>query len=667
MSQQFKLKAEFQPAGDQIQAIAQLCEQQKELTRQESVLLGVTGSGKTFTMANVIQNLQRPALILAHNKTLAAQLYQEFKEFFPDNAVEYFVSYYDYYQPEAYIARTDTYIEKDCAINDEIDKLRLRATRSLIERRDVIVVASVSAIYGIGSPKFYRDMHLALNCDQEIDPQEVIEHLVEMQYTRNDFELNRALFRVRGDVIDIIPTEDDTIAYRICFLGDSIESIEKIDPLTGRHLEKLDSVTIFPNSHYVVPQNIREKAFDTIRQELNERVDELRKEEKILEVERLLQRTRNDLEMIEEIGFCKGIENYSRHFSGRKAGDPPPCLLDYFPKDFLFFIDESHQTLPQIRAMYHGDLSRKKALVNFGFRLPSAYDNRPLKFEEVEPFFNHAVYVSATPAPWEIDVSNHSIVEQIIRPTGLIDPIVEVRKASYQVENVIYEIQEVVKRKGRVLVTTLTKKLAELLNNHLLDRGIASKYLHSDVKTLDRILIIDDLRQGKVDVIVGINLLREGLDIPEVELVAILDGDKEGFLRSSTALIQTCGRAARNVNGRVIIYADKMTNSIQKTLDETNRRRKLQQDYNQEHQITPKTIYKKNSKVVEEVLKMRKASSQSRSKTGKVATPEQVEKQISFYQKKMLKAAKEHRYEEAAELRDQLHYWKSVDLTIYTD
>ena len=666
MSQQFNLSSSFKPSGDQGPAIDKLCDQLGSPGRQQSVLLGVTGSGKTFTMANVIQKLQKPALILAHNKTLAAQLYQEFKEFFPNNAVEYFVSYYDYYQPEAYIARTDTYIEKDCAINDEIDKLRLRATSSLIQRQDVIVVASVSAIYGIGSPNFYKEMHVSLSVDQEMPLDELLERLVEMQYSRNDFELSRALFRVRGDVVDIIPTEDDTIAYRICFFGDSIESIQKIDPLTGRLIETLSSVTIFPSSHHVVPQEVREQAFESIRSELNERVDILRSQEKLLEVERLLQRTNNDLEMIQEVGFCKGIENYSRHFSGRKPGTPPPCLLDYFPEDFLLFVDESHQTLPQIRAMYHGDLSRKKTLVEFGFRLPSAYDNRPLKFEEVVPFFNKAIYVSATPGPWELEQTNHSIVEQIIRPTGLIDPPIEVREASFQVENVIHEIQQVVKKKGRVLVTTLTKKLAELLNNHLLDRGIASKYLHSDVKTLDRILIIDDLKQGKVDVIVGINLLREGLDIPEVELVAILDGDKEGFLRSTTALIQTCGRAARNANGKVIIYADKITGSIQRTLDETSRRRLLQMEYNQKHNIIPKTIFKKSSAVVQEILNMRKSSSKGRKQLGNIVSTDQVEKQIQFYHKKMLKAAKEHKYEEAAEYRDQLNYWKNIDLATFS-
>ncbi|HEV7736055.1 MAG TPA: excinuclease ABC subunit UvrB, partial [Chlamydiales bacterium] len=580
----FKLKSEFQPAGDQPEAIARLTAGVQS-GKKSQVLLGITGSGKTFTMASVIERTQKPAIILAHNKTLAAQLYQEFKAFFPDNAVEYFVSYYDYYQPEAYIARTDTYIEKDLAINDRIEKMRLSATRSLIERPDVIIVASVSCIYGLGTPEYYSQMLLKLSVNQQVRRDDVLLHLVEMHYERSDYDLMRATFRARGDVLEIVPAYEDDLAYRIEFFGDEIERISKIDPLTGKVRERIDTITIFPGSHYVTPENIRYDAMQTIRAELQERISFFEQENRLVEAQRIKERTRYDLEMIREIGFCKGIENYSRHFSKRFPGDPPPCLLDYFPKDFLFFIDESHQTLPQLHAMYNGDRSRKQTLIEFGFRLPSAFDNRPLKFEETYAKFKQVIYVSATPGNWEIEQAEGDLVQQIIRPTGLLDPEITIRPAEGQIDDCLEEIRLETERGARVLVTTLTKKLSEDLSKYLNEIGVKAKYIHSDIDTLERMQIIKALRLGTFDVLVGINLLREGLDIPEVALVVILDADKEGFLRSETALIQTCGRAARNVRGRVIMYANKETQSIRKALDITSQRRLLQMAYNEKHGI----------------------------------------------------------------------------------
>ncbi len=563
------------PCGDQPGAIEKLVTG-LEQKKKAQVLLGVTGSGKTFTMANVIARVNRPTLIIAHNKTLAAQLYQEFKAFFPENAVEYFVSYYDYYQPEAYIARTDTYIEKDLAINDQIDRMRLSATRSLIEREDVIIVASVSCIYGLGLPEYYSQMLLSLAVGQKRRRDEVLLHLVEMHYKRNDFDLMRATFRGRGDVLEVMPAYEESLGYRIEFFGDEIERLSEIDPLTGRVKRRLETITIYPGSHHVTPESVRLNALETIRAELKERIAFFEKENQLVEMQRIRQRTFYDLEMIKEIGFCKGIENYSRHFSGRLPGDPPPCLLDYFPEDFLIFIDESHQTLPQLHAMYNGDRARKESLVTFGFRLPSAFDNRPLKFEESYRKFKQVVYVSATPGEWEVHEAHGDVAEQIIRPTGLLDPMIEVRPATNQIDDCLEQIRLETEKNARVLVTTLTKKLSEDLTKYLNEIGVRAKYLHSDIETLERVQILNDLRKGLFDVLVGINLLREGLDLPEVSLVCILDADKEGFLRSYTALIQTCGRAARNVHGRVIMYADRMTPSITKTIEVTGQRRSVQ-------------------------------------------------------------------------------------------
>ena len=598
MEKNFKLHTEFEPQGDQPQAIEKLTEGLL-LGKRSQVLLGITGSGKTFTMANVIAKVQRPALILAHNKTLAAQLYQEFKSFFPENAVEYFVSYYDYYQPEAYVARTDTFIEKDMSINDKIDKMRLSATRSLLERSDVIIVASISCIYGLGSPEYYRGMNLTVSVGQERRRDDLLLHLVEMQYKRNDYEFIRATFRVRGDILDIYPAYEEDLAIRIEMFGDEIEQISEIDPLTGKIKRRIPSITIYPSSHHVTPEEVRWRAIQTIRAELEERKQFYEKEKKLLELERIQQRTMYDLEMLKEVGTCKGIENYSRHFSMRNPGDPPPCLLDYFPSNFLLFIDESHQTLPQLHAMCNGDRARKQSLVDFGFRLPSAYDNRPLNFDEAYGRIHQVIYVSATPGPWEVIDSGGEIVEQVIRPTGLLDPVIEVRPATGQVDDCLAEIRAHVSKGGRVLVTTLTKRLSEELTNYLNDLDVKAKYLHSDIDTLERVQIIRELREGGFDVLVGINLLREGLDIPEVSLVAILDADKEGFLRSETSLIQTCGRAARNVEGRVIMYADRITKSIKRTLEITEARRANQEEYNRKHGITPKTVKRDISVLVE--------------------------------------------------------------------
>ena len=658
----FELATDFTPKGDQPKAIDALS---RGITSEKKaqVLLGITGSGKTFTMASVINKVQRPALILAHNKTLAAQLYQEFKSFFPKNAVEYFVSYYDYYQPEAYIARTDTYIEKDLAINDQIDRMRHSATRSLIERQDVIIVSSVSCIYGLGIPEYYAQMQLKLSVGEEAKRDDVLLHLVEMHYKRNDFDLIRATFRARGDVLEIMPSYEEQIAYRIEFFGNEIDRISEIDPLTGRVRKRLEKVSIFPGSHHVTPEDVRHAAVDTIKQELKLRMELYEKENRLIELQRIKERTSYDLEMMKEMGFCKGIENYSRHFSKRQAGEPPPCLLDYFPKDFLIFVDESHQTLPQIHAMHNGDRARKESLVDFGFRLPSAFDNRPLKFEEFYKRIHQVVYVSATPGPWELQEAQGDVVEQIIRPTGLLDPLIEIRPATNQVDDCLEEIRIETEKGSRILVTTLTKKLSEDLSKYLSEIGVKAKYLHSDIDTLERVQIIKDLRLGIFDVLVGINLLREGLDIPEVSLVAILDADKEGFLRSETALIQTCGRAARNVRGRVIMYADKITKSIQKTLDVTTTRRKIQEEYNKEHGITPRTVRKEKLEDLVETFGGEIASPKERTEERvHHYTAAEVEKKIKEIEVEMRKAAKELRFEDAARFRDLLRHYQGMQI-----
>jgi excinuclease ABC subunit B len=587
----FELATPFQPMGDQPAAIEKLVEGLKE-KKESQVLLGVTGSGKTFTMANVIARVNKPTLILSHNKTLAAQLFSEFREFFPNNAVEYFVSYYDYYQPEAYIPSTDTYIEKDSQINDEIDKLRHSATRSLLERNDVIIVSSISCIYGLGSPEAYEGLLLYLEVGREIKRQEMLKKLVEIQYKRNDVDFHRGTFRVRGDVVEIFPAYEEERAIRIEFFGDEIESISEIDPLRGIRIQKLPRITLYPASHYVTTADNRKRAIESIRIELRERLQELNSLGKIVEAQRLSQRTLFDLEMMEELGYCQGVENYSRHLTGRGPGQPPPTLLEYFPKDWLLIVDESHVSVPQIGGMYRGDRARKSSLVEHGFRLPSALDNRPLSFEEWEATLNQTLYVSATPGDYELNKTGGEVVEQVIRPTGLLDPVVEIRSASKQVDDLLVEIRKRAERNERVLVTTLTKKLAEDLTRFYREQGVRVKYLHSDIDTLERIEIIRELRMGTFDVLIGINLLREGLDIPEVSLVAILDADKEGFLRGFRSLIQTIGRAARNADGYVILYADRITDSMRRAIDETSRRRKIQQEYNEQHGITPKTIEK---------------------------------------------------------------------------
>ncbi len=665
----FKLHTEYEPKGDQPEAIEALTKGVLSGSKAQ-VLLGVTGSGKTFTMANVVNRVQKPTLVMAHNKTLAAQLYQEFSTFFPENAVEYFVSYYDYYQPEAYIARTDTFIEKDMSINDKIDKMRLSATRSLLERDDVLIVASVSCIYGLGMPEYWRQMRLKLLVGQEYRRDELLLHLVELQYKRNDFDFARSTFRVRGDILDIYPAYEEDLGIRLEFFGDELERISEIDPLTGRLLKRIEEVTIYPSSHHVTPEEVRENALVTIKEELGERKKYFEDENKLIEHQRIHQRTMYDLEMIREIGFCKGIENYSRHFSDRGPGSPPPCLIDYFPDDFLLIVDESHQSVPQVRAMYNGDRARKNSLVDFGFRLPSAYDNRPLKFDEWYGKQHQTVYVSATPAEWEIQEAGGVIVEQVIRPTGLLDPKIEVRPAEGQVDDCLEDIRQHTSRGGRVLVTTLTKRLAEDLSNYLLDLGVKAKYLHSDIDTIERMQIIRDLRKGEFDVLVGINLLREGLDIPEVSLVSILDADKEGFLRSETALTQTCGRAARNVEGRVVMYADKMTGSIERTIAVTEARRAHQEAYNKEHGITPTTIKRDISPLMQE-LDEEAAYSHGESKVGKAAedkheylTPAEIRSKIDHNVKEMNLAAKELRFEDAAHHRDLVRHYEQLEITL---
>ncbi|MCQ2522774.1 MAG: excinuclease ABC subunit UvrB [Lachnospiraceae bacterium] len=647
----FKLHSEFKPTGDQPQAIEELVKGFKEGNQCET-LLGVTGSGKTFTMANVIAALNKPTIILAHNKTLAAQLYSEFKEFFPENAVEYFVSYYDYYQPEAYIAQTDTYIEKDSSINDEIDRLRLSATAALMERKDVIIIASVSCIYGLGSPEEFKAMAVSLRHGQEISREEVVHQLIDIQYQRNDMNLERNCFRVRGDVIEISPSHEADYIVRVEFFGDEIDRISEVDPLTGRVYRNLEHSMIFPASHYVVNNAALMRACNAIEEEMHEQVKFFKSENKLIEAQRISERVNLDMEMLRETGFCSGIENYSRHLAGLQPGEPPHCLLDYFDGEFLMIVDESHITLPQVRGMYAGDRSRKTNLVEYGFRLPSALDNRPLNFEEFESRIDQILFVSATPGEYEAD-HELSRAEQVIRPTGLLDPPVEVRPVEGQIDDLIGEIRKETKRGFKILVTTLTKKMAEDLTNYLKEAGIRVKYLHSDIDTLERSEIIRDMRLDLFDVLVGINLLREGLDIPEISLVAVLDADKEGFLRSATSLIQTVGRAARNSEGHVIMYADKITDSMKQCIDETNRRRKIQMDYNEANDITPTTI----KKAVRDVIRISSIDSGMDVKFDKDVesmSKAEIEKQIDEVTKKMKKAAAELNFEAAVELRDRM-------------
>ncbi len=645
----FVIKSDMKPQGDQPQAIEQLSEGIRK-GKKDQTLLGITGSGKTFTMANVIERVQKPTLVLAHNKTLAAQLCNEFREIFPDNAVEYFVSYYDYYQPEAYVPSSDTYIEKDASINDEIDKLRHSATSALFERRDVIVVSSVSCIYGLGNPKEYRDLTLSLRPGMVKDRNEVLKKLVDIQYERNDVNFIRGTFRVRGDVVEIFPANSSERAIRVEFFGDEIDRITEIDTVTGEILGYLSHAAIFPASHYASSREHIENAIGSIEKDLEEQVARFREQDKLLEAQRLLQRTNFDIEMMREIGYCNGIENYSRYMDGRSPGEPPYTLLDYFPKDFLLFADESHVTLPQVRAMYAGDRSRKETLVDYGFRLPAAFDNRPLKFEEFCSKLNQAIFVSATPGPYELQMSS-GVVEQIIRPTGLVDPEVRVMPVEGQIDHLLGEIRKRAERKERVLITTLTKKMAESLTDFLKEMNVKVRYLHSDVKTIERMEIIRDLRKGVFDVLVGINLLREGLDLPEVSLVAILDADKEGFLRSQTSLIQTIGRAARNTAGTVIMYADRITDSMRYAIDETNRRRKMQMDYNRQHGITPRTIQKS----IHDTIEVTKAA-EEHSVYGikKDMTASDREKLIRKLEKEMKAAAAALEFETAARLRDQI-------------
>lgn len=652
----FQLQAPFQPLGDQPQAIAKLTHNIKE-GQPFSTLLGATGTGKTFTIASVIEKIGRPTLVLAHNKTLAAQLCNEFRSFFPENAVEYFISYYDYYQPEAYLPVTDTYIEKTASINDEIDMLRHSATRSLFERRDVIVVASISCIYGLGMPAEYLKAAIPLQVGEEIDQRELLRELVAVQYTRNDVELTRGRFRLKGDVLEIGPAYEDRI-IRVEFFGDEIEAIRYIDPVTGEVLQSLDGLSIYPARHFVTPEDRLEMACHDIEQELKQRVLELETQGKLLEAQRLSQRTRYDLEMLREVGYCNGVENYSRHLAGRQAGEPPECLIDYFPNDWLLVVDESHVTVPQIRGMYNGDQARKKVLIDHGFRLPSAADNRPLKAEEFWEKVNQCIFVSATPGDWEIEQSQGQVVEQILRPTGVIDPEVFVRPTEGQVDDLYGEIQERVERDERVLITTLTKRMAEDLTEYLQDRGVNVRYLHSEIQSIERIEIIQGLQNRDFDVLIGVNLLREGLDLPQVSLVAILDADKEGFLRSERSLIQTIGRAARNIRGQAILYADNLTESMSKAIEETNRRREIQQNYNQEHGIIPQQIIKKSSNSILEFLDVsRRLNAQTVEKqveTFEELPLESIPDVITQLETQMKAAAKQLEFEEAAKLRDRI-------------
>ncbi|MDK2563539.1 excinuclease ABC subunit UvrB [Romboutsia sedimentorum] len=645
----FELKSDFKPTGDQPTAIKSIV---TAINNNEkfSTLLGVTGSGKTFTMANIIQEVKMPTLILAHNKTLAAQLYSEFKEFFPENAVEYFVSYYDYYQPEAYVAHSDTYIEKDASINDEIDKLRHSATASILEKRDVIIISSVSCIYGLGDPEDYRNLMVSLRPGMEKDRDEVIKRLIEIQYERNDINFTRGTFRVRGDILEIFPANNDERAIRIEFFGDEIDRITEIDYVTGKMVGVRNHIVIFPASHYVTTPERVEKAIVEIEKEVEERINYFKGEDKLIEAQRIDQRTRYDVEMLREIGFCQGIENYSRHITGRNPGDKPYTLMDFFPDDYLIIVDESHVTIPQVRGMHAGDRSRKGSLIDNGFRLPSAYDNRPLNFGEFEENINQILFVSATPGPYEIEHSS-TIAQQIIRPTGLLDPIIEVRPINNQIDNLVVEVNKVIEKGERVLITTLTKKMSEDLTNYLKEIGIKVEYLHSDIDTLKRVEIIRDLRLGKFDVLVGINLLREGLDIPEVSLVAILDADKEGFLRSETSLIQTVGRAARNSEGRVIMYADKITRSMESAIEETKRRREIQDLYNEENNITPTTIKKGVRDSIEATKIADEETVYGIKETDDI---NEIKKNIANLQIEMMKSAENLQFERAAELRDKI-------------
>ena len=652
----FLLTADFTPTGDQPEAIAAL---QQGLTNgdRDQVLLGVTGSGKTFTMANIIANTKRPAIIMAHNKTLAAQLYSEMKAFFPNNAVEYFVSYYDYYQPEAYIPKSDVFIEKDSSINEQIDRMRHSATRALLERKDVIVVASVSCIYGIGSVETYAEMTIPIKTGQTLNQRDFLKELVTLQYDRNDIAFTRGTFRVRGDNIDIFPAHYEDRAWRLSLFGDELESITEFDPLTGEQAAKLEEITIYANSHYVTPRPTLDQAIKHIKVELKDRLDRLNNEGKLVEAQRLEQRTLYDMEMMQEIGHCKGIENYSRYLSGRSAGEPPPTLFEYLPENALLFVDESHVSVPQIGGMYNGDRARKATLVEYGFRLPSAMDNRPLKFEEWNTMRPQTIYVSATPGPWELEQTNGTFVEQIIRPTGLVDPKYDIRPVSTQVDDLLAECRTIAKQNRRVLVTTLTKKMAENLTEYMQEAGLKVRYMHSDVDTLERIEIIRALRAGEFDILVGINLLREGLDIPECSLVAILDADKEGFLRSRTSLIQTIGRAARNVDGRVILYADKVTNSMKQALDETDRRRAIQEEYNQKHNITPASVKKAIAASISTEDYTTPEPKYAGFAEGK--SPQQA---IEHLRKKMLEAATNLEFEQAARLRDEIHALEEKEL-----
>ena len=649
---QFKLTSEYKPTGDQPAAIEKLfdaCQQKKK----HQVLLGVTGSGKTFTVANVIARLNRPALVIAHNKTLAAQLYGEFKELFPENAVEYFVSYYDYYQPEAYIPTTDTYIEKDSSVNERIDRLRHSATRSVLTRRDTIVVASVSCIFGLGKPENYQRMLTQFHRGQQIDRQEMLRSLVDMQYERNDMDFHRGTFRVRGDVVEIFPAYEDEHAIRIEMFGDEIESIKEIDPLRVQTLNELENTAIFPNSHYVIPADQVERAVASIRAESKEQTARLKKEGKLLEEQRLRERTQLDMELLTELGYCSGIENYSRHLDGRQPGEPPSPLLDYFPDDYLLIIDESHQTIPQIRAMYKGDRSRKSNLVDYGFRLPSALDNRPLNFAEFETRMGQTIFASATPSTYELEKSNGEVVEQLIRPTGLMDPAVEVRPAETQVDDLLDEIKIRLERNERVLVTTMTKRMAEDLTDYYRDLGVPVRYLHSEIDTIERMAILRDLRRGDFSVLIGINLLREGLDLPEVSLVAILDADKEGFLRSETSLVQTIGRAARHVYGQALLFADHITGSMRRAIDETNRRRVMQNAYNEQHGITPESIVKNISDVLGSIYEADYLTVPIDEGDERIDSA-QLPLLLETMRKEMLAAAKDLDFEKAAEVRDRI-------------
>ena len=662
--QPFKVNASFKPAGDQPAAILNL--KQSILSGSpHQTLLGVTGSGKTFTLAKVIEEVQKPTLVLAHNKTLAAQLYGEFLDFFPDNAVGYFVSYYDYYQPEAYLPKTDTFIEKDASINDEIDKLRHAATRALFERRDVIIIASVSCIYGLGSPEAYHGMLLFIETGMLIEREHVLQKLVHIQYKRNDLDFQRGTFRVRGDTIDIVPVYERNEAIRIEFFGDTIDRISAFDPLTQKYIREIDRIGIYPASHYVTPKETLERAIQSIREELFERISFFESHNLLIEAQRIEQRTMFDLEMIKEVGYCQGIENYSRHLTNRLENEPPPTLLDYFPSDSLFMIDESHATIPQLNGMYRGDRSRKEKLIRYGFRLPSAFDNRPLKFEEFKNHAKQVIYVSATPAQYELEESKNNIIELIVRPTGLVDPIVTIQPIKEQVDDLFKEIKLRAKKNQRTLVTTLTKRFSEDLTEHYTELGLKVKYLHSDIETLERSHIIRELRLGEFDALIGINLLREGLDIPEVSLVAILDADKEGFLRSTTSLIQTSGRAARNIDGKVIFYADTITQSMQKAIDEMNRRRTVQKEYNATHQIIPESIKKSIQEILVKQEKLT-LTTQAESGDDELVLMEDAPKLIKNLEKKMHAAAKKLEFEEAALLRDRIKRIREKDLSIIT-